>query len=65
MDLGTIFNPFESIADDMAVKQQPKPDQRSRYASDSIRFLPDSRKHPMSIKVCYFFFLQNMSYKFI
>ena len=46
--------PFESIADAMFVKEQPKADQRARYASDGPRFLPDSRKHPMSIQVCLF-----------
>lgn len=47
-------NPFESIVDMMLVKVQPKADQRARYASDGPRFLPDSRKHPMSIQVCPF-----------
>jgi len=37
----------------MAVKEQPKPDQRARYESDGPRFLPDSKKHPMSIQVCF------------
>jgi len=37
----------------MIVKEQPKPDQRARYASDGSRFLPDSKKHPMSIQVCF------------
>jgi hypothetical protein len=46
-------NPFDSIADDMVVKEQPKPDQRARYESDGPRFLPDSKKHPMSIQVCF------------
>ncbi len=43
---------FQSIADDMFVKEQPKPDQRARYESDGPRFLPDAKKHPMSIQVC-------------
>jgi len=41
------------IDDLMIVKEQPKPDQRARYASDGSRFLPDSKKHPMSIQVCF------------
>jgi hypothetical protein len=36
----------------MFVKEQPKPDQRARYESDGPRFLPDAKKHPMSIQVC-------------
>ncbi len=36
------------------VKEQPKADQRARYKSDGLRFLPDARKHPMSIQVCIF-----------
>ncbi|CAF1360879.1 unnamed protein product [Adineta steineri] len=35
----------------MTVKEQPKSDQRGRYASDGPRFLPDSKKHPMSIQL--------------
>ena len=33
------------------MKVQPKAEQRTRYASDGCRFLPDSRKHPMAITV--------------
>lgn len=47
-------NRFESVANTMLVKVQPKVDQRARYASDGPRFLPDARKHPMSIQVCLF-----------
>jgi len=47
-------NLFESINDDMYVIEQPKADRRSRYESDGIRFLPDSRKNPMSIHVLHF-----------
>lgn len=46
-------NPFDSIDGNMVVKEQPKPDQRARYESDGPRFLPDSKKHPMSIQVCF------------
>ncbi|UJR25787.1 hypothetical protein I4U23_007137 [Adineta vaga] len=35
----------------MIVKEQPKPDQRIRYASDGARFLPDSKKHPVTIQL--------------
>jgi hypothetical protein len=44
---------FALIDDTMTVKEQPKPDQRARYASDGRRFLPESKKHPMSIEVCF------------
>ena len=44
---------FDLIDDTMTVKEQPEPDQRARYASDGSRFLPDSKKHPMSIEVCF------------
>jgi len=53
MDFEINKNSFGSIDDDMSVKEQPKPDQRARYESDGPRFLPDSRKHPMSIQVCF------------
>ncbi|CAF4610970.1 unnamed protein product [Rotaria sp. Silwood1] len=44
-------NQFACIDDVMTVKEQPKPDQRARYESDGPRFLPDSKKHPMSIEL--------------
>jgi hypothetical protein len=50
-------NPFDLIGDDMIVKEQPKADQRARYESDGPRFLPDSKKHPMSIQVCFLNYL--------
>ncbi len=53
MDFEINTNSFALIDDDMSVKEQPKPDQRARYESDGPRFLPDSRKHPMSIQVCF------------
>lgn len=53
-------NPFESVVDAMIVKVQPKADQRARYASDGPRFLPDARKHPMSIQVCLCHLFQNL-----
>jgi hypothetical protein len=46
---------FDSIIGDMYVKQQPKANNRLRYQCDGSRFLPDSRYHPMSIKVSIFF----------
>lgn len=55
-------NPFESITDPMLVNEQPKADQRARYASDGLRFLPDSRKHPMSIQVCLFHLFRITQY---
>lgn len=54
-------NVFDFIGDKMVVKEQPKPDQRARYESDGKRFLPDSKKHPMSITVCF----QNISYQIL
>jgi hypothetical protein len=48
-----ITNPFTLIDDTMMVKEQPKPDPHARYESDGFRFLPDSKNHPMSIKVCF------------
>jgi hypothetical protein len=54
IDFSINENPFQSVADDMFVKEQPKADQRARYESDGPRFLPDARKHPMSIQVCVF-----------
>ena len=53
MDCEIIEDPFESVTNDMAVKEQPKADQRARYESDGPRFLPDAKKHPMSIQVCF------------
>lgn len=40
------------INGEMFVATQPKPDQRARYASDGHRYLPDSKKHPITVKVC-------------
>jgi hypothetical protein len=48
---------FDIIVGGMFVKQQPKANNRSRYPCDGSRFLPDSRYHPMSIQVCFFFLL--------
>ena len=44
---------FDLISNGMSMKEQPKPDLRARYESDGDRFLPDSKKHPMSIEVSY------------
>ncbi len=38
----------------MCVTVQPKADQRARYKSDGLRYLPDAKKHPMCIQVCIF-----------
>jgi hypothetical protein len=57
MDFEINTNSFASIDDDMSVKEQPKADQRARYESDGPRFLPDSKKHPMSIQVCFLNYL--------
>lgn len=38
----------------MIVTQQPKANNRLRFECDGIRFLPDSRYHPMTIQVCLF-----------
>lgn len=45
----------------MYVIEQPKADPRSRYESDGTRFLPDSRKNPMSIHVIHLLRLNLMS----
>ncbi|CAF4647122.1 unnamed protein product, partial [Rotaria magnacalcarata] len=47
------MNTFQSVFTDveMFVTEQPKPDQRARYESDGPRFLPDSKKHPMTVEV--------------
>ena len=47
-------DPFGSISGEMSVKVQPKADQRARYKSDGLRYLPDARKNPMSTQVCIF-----------
>ncbi len=52
-DFEVTTNQADAIDNPMIVKEQPKPDQRARYASDGSRFLPDSKKHPMSIQVCF------------
>ncbi|CAF1060965.1 unnamed protein product [Rotaria sordida] len=51
MSFGENTNQFADIVDAMIVKEQPKADQRARYESDGPRFLPDSKKHPMSIQL--------------
>lgn len=43
---------IDSIGEGMAVKEQPQANLRGRYGSDGHRFLPNSRRKPMSIKVC-------------
>jgi hypothetical protein len=48
-----ITNQFAAIDDVMIVKEQPKPGRRARYECDGPRFLPDSKKHPMCIQVCF------------
>ncbi|CAM4745562.1 unnamed protein product [Rotaria magnacalcarata] len=47
------MNTFQSAFTDveMFVTEQPKPDQRARYESDGPRFLPDSKKHPMTVEI--------------
>lgn len=42
---------IDSIGEGMAVKEQPQAELRGRYGSDGHRFLPNSRKKPMSITV--------------
>ncbi len=54
---------FADITGTMSVKQEPKANNRSRYQCDGLRFLPDSRYHPMSINVC--FFLSLIKYHLI
>lgn len=44
---------FNFIMSLMFVKQQPKANNRLRYACDGSRFLPDSRYHPMTLGVCF------------
>ncbi|CAF4236121.1 unnamed protein product, partial [Rotaria sordida] len=46
---------FEMIDIAMSVKQQPKANNRIRYDCEGIRFLPDSRYHPLAIHICCFF----------
>ena len=43
---------FGSVSGGLSVKQQPKANTRLRYSSDGLRYLPDSRYHPLSIIVC-------------
>ena len=50
--IDTAIEILAKIDDVMHVKEQPKPVQRVRYASDGPRFLPNSRRHPVSIQVC-------------
>jgi hypothetical protein len=47
---------FDSVVGGMTVKVQPKANPRSRYATDGARFLPGSRRNPMSITVSFSFF---------
>ncbi|CAF1463540.1 unnamed protein product [Rotaria sordida] len=42
---------FEGIDVTMSVKQQPKANNRLRYECDGVRFLPDSRHHPLAIHI--------------
>ncbi|CAF4799541.1 unnamed protein product, partial [Rotaria sp. Silwood2] len=42
---------FEMIDVAMFVRQQPKANNRIRYDCEGIRFLPDSRYHPLAIHV--------------
>ncbi|CAF3693452.1 unnamed protein product [Rotaria sp. Silwood1] len=42
---------FEMIDVAMSVRQQPKANNRIRYDCEGIRFLPDSRYHPLAIHV--------------
>ncbi|CAF4246418.1 unnamed protein product [Rotaria sordida] len=42
---------FEMIDVAMSVKQQPKANNRIRYDCDGVRFLPDSRYHPLAIHI--------------
>lgn len=53
------------ISGNMSVSQQPKGNNRSRYACDGRRFLPDSRYHPMTIQVRFLLRIQKIfSYDF-
>lgn len=60
-DAGIMYlvNPslFGVLFGNISVKQQPKANDRFRYESDGVRFLPDSRYHPLSIEVDFLFFL--------
>ena len=56
---------FPFITGNFFVSQQPKGNNRSRYACDGRRYLPDSRYHPMAIQVRFFFRTQKVfSYDF-
>ena len=46
------YNVKFDIDGGMSVQEQPQADLRARYGSDGDRFLPGSRKTPMSIIVC-------------
>ncbi|CAF1045599.1 unnamed protein product [Adineta ricciae] len=39
------------ITGNVSISQQPKGNNRSRYACDGRRYLPDSRYHPMTVKL--------------
>ncbi|CAF1147068.1 unnamed protein product [Rotaria sordida] len=42
---------FEGIDVTMSVEQQPKANNRIHYECDGVRFLPDSRYHPLAIHI--------------
>ncbi|CAF3428501.1 unnamed protein product [Rotaria sp. Silwood1] len=43
---------FEMLDAAISVKQQPKANNRIRYGCDGVRFLPDSRYHPLAVTFC-------------